>query len=71
MFSRRLALRRRLSHQAFEQGLRDLGYVKGRNIAIEYRWDGGKLKAPFGFGVLKLDQGDYLATAITMTATWA
>jgi putative ABC transport system substrate-binding protein len=28
--------------QAFEQGLRDLGYVKGSNIAIEYRSDDGR-----------------------------
>ena len=28
--------------QAFEQGLRDLGYENGRNIAIEYRSDGGR-----------------------------
>ena len=27
--------------EAFEQGLRDLGYVEGRNIAVEYRDAGG------------------------------
>jgi putative ABC transport system substrate-binding protein len=28
--------------QAFRQGLRDLGYVEGQNIAIEFRWAGGQ-----------------------------
>src|SRR2546422_10956395 len=27
---------------AFRQGLRDLGYVEGRNIAVEYRYAHGK-----------------------------
>jgi putative tryptophan/tyrosine transport system substrate-binding protein len=26
---------------AFRQGLRDLGYVEGQNIAIEWRWGHG------------------------------
>ena len=30
--------------QAFRQGLRDLGYIEGWNIAIEYRYTEGKLE---------------------------
>ena len=28
--------------QAFQQGLRDLGYVEGQNLVIEYRYGEGK-----------------------------
>ena len=30
--------------EAFRQGLRDLGYVEGRNVVIEYRDVGGSLE---------------------------
>src|SRR5437016_14354475 len=30
--------------EAFGHGLRDLGYVEGRNIAIEYRYTEGKVE---------------------------
>jgi putative tryptophan/tyrosine transport system substrate-binding protein len=40
------AARERTSHlvNAFEDGLRDLGYVPGRNVVIEYRFADGKLE---------------------------
>jgi putative tryptophan/tyrosine transport system substrate-binding protein len=31
-------------HEAFRQGLRDLGYVEGRNLVIEHRYSEGKFE---------------------------
>jgi putative ABC transport system substrate-binding protein len=45
--------------EAFRQGLRDLGYVEGQNIAIEYRWTEGRVERFSDFAVelvgLKVD----------------
>src|SRR3982074_2327466 len=32
--------------KAFQDGLRDLGYVEGRNIIVEYRWTTGRGREP-------------------------
>jgi hypothetical protein len=33
-------------HAAFVQRLRELGWIDGRNIAIEYRWAEGRERLP-------------------------
>src|SRR6476469_5913280 len=42
---------------AFEHGLRELGWVKGRNLWIEYRWVGG------GENVLRNHASELIAMA--------
>ena len=38
----RFRVRRAVYLDAFRQGLRDLGYVEGKNIVIESRWAEGR-----------------------------
>jgi putative ABC transport system substrate-binding protein len=53
----------------FREGLRDLGYVEGRNILIEYRWAGGKYERfPALIAELIALKADVIVTAGTPAA---
>ena len=43
--------------EAFLQGLRDLGYVEGKNINIDYRYDEGESERLHGFAEELVRQG--------------
>jgi putative ABC transport system substrate-binding protein len=50
--------------EAFRQGLRDLGYVEGKNISIESRWAEGKLdRLPDLAAALVREKMDVLVSA--------
>jgi putative ABC transport system substrate-binding protein len=63
------------THEAFRQGLRDLGYVEGRNVLIEYRDAEGKVeRLPALAGelvALKVDVVVAASTAATLAAKQA
>src|SRR6266511_2776591 len=53
----------------FREGLRDLGYVEGRNIVIEYRWAEGKYERfPELIAELVARKVDVIVTAGTPAA---
>ena len=61
--------------EAFRQGLRELGYVEGGNILLEYRWADGKLDRLPGLAVelvgLKADVIVTVGTQATLAARQA
>ncbi|TAJ99069.1 ABC transporter substrate-binding protein [bacterium] len=58
-----------LWHQAFRQGLRDLGWVEGKNISIEYRYAEGRSDrlADLAADLVRL-KVDIIVTAVTPDA---
>ncbi len=54
---------------AFQQGLRDLGYVEGKNIVVEQRWAQGKLDrlAPLAAELLRLNTEIIVTAGPTVT----
>jgi putative tryptophan/tyrosine transport system substrate-binding protein len=52
-----------LSEEAFLTGLREHGYIVGENIAIEYRWSGGKSER------LQELAADLIATKVDLIVT--
>src|SRR3990172_6008263 len=53
----------------FREGLRDLGYVEGRNVLIEYRWAEGRYgRFPALIGELIAQKVDVIVTAGTPAA---
>ena len=70
-----LAFRSGPSHldEAFRQGLRDLGYVEGQNISIEYRWADFKpdRAAALAAELVRLEVDIIVTTVGSTTATAA
>jgi putative tryptophan/tyrosine transport system substrate-binding protein len=56
-------------HQAFRQGLQDLGWVEGRNISLEYRYaEGRSERLPALAADLVRLQVDIIVAAVTPDA---
>jgi putative ABC transport system substrate-binding protein len=55
--------------EAFRQGLRELGYLEGRSIVVEYRWADGKFdKLPELAAELIRSNVDVIVTAVTQAS---
>src|SRR4026208_861210 len=55
--------------EAFRRGLRDLGYVEGRNIILEYRWAGGRAAALVRLDMALIMSAGTPATQVAKAAT--
>jgi putative ABC transport system substrate-binding protein len=61
------------SFDAFRQGLRELGYVEGRTVLIEYRWAEGMAKRfpAFAAGLVRLNVDVIVASSRRPRTPWA
>ena len=54
---------------AFNQGLRDQGYIEGRNVAIEYRWSDGQYDRMSGIAAEFVQRRGTVSVALAGTPT--
>jgi putative tryptophan/tyrosine transport system substrate-binding protein len=64
--------RERRGHEAFQQGLRELGYVEGKNVILEYRYTEGNvaLLSALAAELIRLPADVIVATGSGTRGSW-